>query len=365
MPFVNRSTLPADFMDITASEMLWQPRPEYIYAQLFKMALNASMGEGEGGMASPGRSAIGASGATVPSGESMALNLSDPVYSSAIRVVPELGRAPGHTVKLNRPVFTATTYTEASREIASGSTISTTPIALDMEQATVTLKRWGGPYSSTQSAVAPIGIERFDARLAIHSTAQYAKEILVDDFDRFTHTVLNTLLESASTTVRPSNFTADAQFVTQDAARFDLETALKVEHQLRSTNIRPFPNGRWALVLDPKQTRDLALDPLFAKYAEAHPPVNPVLSMSYFKTVGSLDIFRSNLLTTDTSTVAGVTIYHGQAFGPAVLGAGIGRLPEVVPSNNDNFGEHVLLAWLMYAGWALLDNRFAVSVRTT
>lgn len=365
MPFVNRATLPADFYDITSSDMLWQPRPQYIYADLFKMALAASMQEGEGGMASPGRSPIGTSGADVPSAASMALDISDPIFGSAIRVVPELGNAPGHTVKINRPVFSSTTYTEASRELGTGHIISTTPTALDMEQAQVTLKRWGGPYAAAQNAVAPIGIERFDTKMAVHSAADYAKETLVDDFNHFVHAVMNTLLEGASTVVRPSNFTADAQFVSQDSARFDLETCLKVARDMRSRNIKPFADGKYACVLDPKQTMDLALDPLFAKYAEAHPPVNPVLSMSYWKTVDSLHLFRSNELTKDTATVAGVTIYHGQAFGPAALGAGIGRLPTVVPSTNDNYGEHVLLCWLMYAGWSLLDNRFCVSVRTT
>lgn len=364
MSLVTRSTLPEDFFDTTSAELLVQPRPQYIYAQLFKMGLNASLGEGET-MAQAGARSVGAGGAMSDPVESMRLAMEDPNFSGAIKVIPELGKRPGHTVRMNRPVFTSTTYTQASRQLSSGTTLSTTPISIAMEQVAVTLKEWGGPYSAAQSAVAPIGLERFDGKLSIHSSASLAKEQLKEDHDHFIHAVMNALLENASSVVRSSNFTADAQFVSQDAAPMDLETIMKTETALRTANIPTFPNGRYCMVADPNQVMDLALDPLFAKYAEDHAPINPVLSQSYFKTVNGIDIFRSNVLTTDSSTVSGVNIYHAQAFGPGCLGAGLGSLPRVEVSSNNDYGRQALLVWLMDAGWELLDNRFVVNVRTT
>lgn len=119
------------------------------------MALNADL-NANAGLALAGRPAIGDSGVDYASLEDMKTALEpDPIYKEAVAVVSELGKAPGHTVRINRPAFANTTYTLASREVSSGTSISTTPIDVTSEQVSVTLKRIAGPYDSTNSRVAP------------------------------------------------------------------------------------------------------------------------------------------------------------------------------------------------------------------
>ena len=87
MPLINRASLPTEFFDITSDSLLVQPEPQYMFAQLWKMALGASLGM-PGGL---GRSAVGENGAPVADVDAMRLMLDDGIASAAISVVPELG----------------------------------------------------------------------------------------------------------------------------------------------------------------------------------------------------------------------------------------------------------------------------------
>lgn len=362
MSLIQRASLPSEFLDITSARLLKQPRAQYLYAQLWKMALGASLGvPSEVGL--PGRSS-GGQGGPVDSLESASLMLDDGMASGAISVVPELGKGPGHTVRLNRPVFASTTYTQASREVPAGSDISTTGISLSAEQVPITLKRFAGPYDSINSVVAPYALDRFDAKLSIHSLANMIGVNLADDFDKFIDAVHVTLLDTASSVVRPTGFSADADFTAQESGPMDFNTISRVERALDEANIPTFPNGKRVMVIDPRQAQSLKDDTQFARYAEFHAPANPLLAKSYLKSVGTMDIFKSNTLDTDTNA-SSVVVHKAHAFGPGVLGSGIGELPRVMPSTSDNYGETAKVVWLLYAGFALLDNRFVVSVRTS
>src|SRR5258708_949493 len=124
MPLINRATLGAEFFDITSARMLAQPEPQYIYAMLWKMALAAALTTASG---IAFRGSIGNEGAPYPNLAANQVGLfEDPIYASTITVVPELDNVPGHTVRINRPKFANTTYTQASREIPMGTSISTT-----------------------------------------------------------------------------------------------------------------------------------------------------------------------------------------------------------------------------------------------
>ena len=173
MPFVSRASLSQEFVDMTSAMLLLQPEPQYLHAQLIKQALAAELDTPDSlGLPLAGRDGIGAKGAEYaqPGDSRLALE-PDPIMSEAVSVVTDIGKTPGHTVRLNRPSFTNTTYTQASREIANGSTISTTPINVASEQVSLTLRRFGGPYDSTNSRVAPYGVDRFDASMPIHKLA--------------------------------------------------------------------------------------------------------------------------------------------------------------------------------------------------
>ncbi len=362
MTLVTRASLPSEFLDITSAMLLKQPEPQYLHAALWKLALGASMGVPDQ-LGLPGREA-GGSGAGVDSIASQRLMMDDGIASGTIQVVAELGKGPGHTVRLNRPVFQNTTYTEASRQVPSGGDISTTAISLSAEQVPVTIKKFAGPYDSGNGRVAPYGLDRFDAKLAIHNLAAMVGVNMQRDFDKFIDSVLVGLLDTASTTVRPLNFSADADFTTQEAGPMDFNTINRVERAMDEANIPVFPNGRRVLVITPRQAQSLKDDPQFAKYAEFHAPANPLLAKSYLKSVSTFDVFKSNTLDTDTNA-SSVTVYKAQAFGPGVLGSAIGEMPRVMPATDDNYGETAKVIWLLYGAFALLDNRFCVSVRTS
>lgn len=362
MPLVTRASLPEEFFDITSSMLLVQPEPQYLFAQLFKMAHNASL-MASAGLGLPGRPAIGASGAPYTDAEADRLMMSDPIFTDALTVVSDIGKAPGMTVRLNRPKFTDSTYTEASREITSGSTISTTPIDLSSEQATLTIKRFAGPYSTT---VQPYGVDRFDASRALHSVSSMVGTHLKRDFDKTLDTIVRTLLETVQTAniIRPNGFTADNDSTAAGDAPMDFDTISRTEKALDDLNIPTFANGHRVCVLNPTQIAQLKNDSQFARYAENHAPINPVLAQSYFKTVGGLDIFKSTTLGSSANS-SSVTIYRGLAFGPGKVGCGVGEMPRVAHSTSDNYGEQALVIWLMYAAFGNMDDRFGCSIRTS
>jgi hypothetical protein len=172
---------------------------------------------------------LGESGVDYNGVEEDRLMLEDSVSKEAIHVVPELGKGSGHTVRINRPIYTNTTYTEASRVIANAATISKTPIDVSSEQAAITLKRYGGPYSSTQSAVAPFGIDRFDASVSIHKLRGLVGKHLRRDVDKTLDTIVRTLFDNCSTNVRPTGFSTDDSSLVAGDAPMDFELLSRCE----------------------------------------------------------------------------------------------------------------------------------------
>lgn len=357
---MSRATLPQEFFDITSDMLLIQPEPQYLHGQLIKMALGASLNPSDMSGIMPDRG-VGSKGADYGSVESDRFKLADDLYSEAVKVVPELGKGPGHTIKINRPVFANTTYTEASRLVAQGTTISTTPIDVSSEQVAITLKRFAGPYSSADSAVGPLAIDKFDAQLPIHSLVKVQGKHLKRDFDRFIDAVGVALCDLPTTIVRPAGFSVSADSTVAGDAPMDLELLTRVETTLDSANIPMFANGKRMCVLHPRQIQQLKNDPAFQRQAVFVNSHNPLLK-SWVASCGNLDIFQSNTLSTESSTV---TIYNGQCFGPGMLGVGAGNLPHVAYSTADNYGEQSLVVWLWYAGFQNLDQRFGVRIKTS
>lgn len=359
MPLITRASLPENFFDITSSMLLPQPEPQYVHCELWKSALSASLG-GLAAFGIPGRQFVGV-GADPGMFEQERLRLADPISSAAVMVVAELGKGPGHTVKVNRPYFANSTYTLASRTVASGSTISTTPINISMEQVAVTLLRLAGPYSSS---VQPLGVDRFDTGMGVHKLAALVGGHLKRDFDRFVDAVMVSLLDGGSTALYPTGMSAVDDALVANAFNMDYDLVVRVEQAMDEDDIPVFPNGRRVLMVTPKQAAGLKLDPMFQRLVRTFPQVNPVLASSYIGSVGKFDVFVSNTLT-QTNNSSSVPIQYGQAFGPGVVLSGVGDMPRVAFSTNDNYGEHSLVLWMMYAGFSLSDNRFVVSVRST
>lgn len=362
---LTRATLPQEFYDTNSDRLLLTPEPQYLHGRMFRSALAAALNpDAMLGISLAGRQ-FGGSGAQYQTDpEASRLMLSEDLIASTMIVVPELGKAPGHTVRLNRPSFANTAYTEASREIPAGSTISTTAVDVQSEQVSVTLKRYGGPVASESSGVRPLAVDRFDASVAQHRPAQIVGVNLKRDFDRTTDHFTVKLLDQAGTIVRPSGMTSDNSSAVAGDFPMSYSLAASLNRQMDEANVPRFADGKRALVLTPKQKEQMSQDGQFSRLSELHPLYNALYAGTYWRTVGDFHVFSSNTLTTVANTNS-IPIHYAQAFGPGCIGAGIGDMPRVANHTNDNYGETAYVIWLMYAGMAVLDSRFIFRATTS
>lgn len=363
MSTIDRASLPQEFFDITSSRLLIQPEPDYLYAKLWVDALMTSAPSLDvlGGIA--GAPTFGANGSPYLTLEEQMVMTQKNIFREAIIVVPEIGKGPGHTVRVNRPVFTDTTYTEASRTIPSGSTISTTGQAVSAEQVSLTLKRFGGPYSG--SAVAPLSIERFDSGMSLHKMVGIADLHIKRDFHKTIHRFIHSLFSLATNSVLPSGFASTSAFAAAGDAPFSLDVLLDTEQVLKDAKIPRFSNGKYMIVLNPRQTRQLQGDPGFRVLAKYHQEFNVLFGPSYVASCAGFDIFESTDMPSALGGVGGaITYYTAHAFGPGMIGSGLGDPPAVRQNTNTNYGETSLIVWLMYAAFGNLDARFGCVVYT-
>lgn len=371
MTVISRATLSPEFFDRTSEKLLIQPEPQYLLARMLFMSNAAAEFRRVGAMGlSPDR-VIPDMGASVGSFEDMQLLLADPIRAEAIFTSDELapGKA-GHTIRINRPVFAGGGYTEAERTVASGQVISTTPIDLSMEQVSITIKRAIGPFASGGSVPQPYGVDRLDAQHSVHSIAATVGMQLQRDRTKYIDKVLGTYFDLGANTLYPSDpdnaLTSDALAYpnnTPGTRPFDAEVVFRAEEKLGTLNIPRFANGKYVMILSPRQARQLKSDPEFQRLSVFDPSRNPLQS-AYIRTLGGMELYESNTQPIDTTTVSGLSIYHAAAFGPGAVGyAGAGPC-EVSTSSDDNYGETVKVIWRAYEGLALLDDRFIVNVHS-
>lgn len=370
MPIVDRASLPEEFFDVTSPMLLVQPEPQYFHTQLFKMAMSVAFNlpfGGPLGLPVPGRP-IQDGGAAYTSAlyDRLMLMPPDPAYAGAVQMVGEVGKRPGHTVRLNRPRFGSGGFTLSNREIPSGASISTNAIDIASEQVMLTLKRYGGPYDAINGNVAPFAVDKFDSSVMLHSASQIVGKQLQRDLDRWLDQVLIALGNLASVTLWPQGFTADSQSSVAGDMPGDIDTIFRVEENLKNANVPRFPNGKYMGVISPTFSRQLKGDTQFATYAKDNPyagNTNPLFA-NFIARIGGIDVFESTSLIA-TNNGNSVPIYSSQFFGPSAWGSGIGDLPRVAQNTQDNYGETALVIWLVYMALGLLDNRFILNVHTS
>ena len=378
MAIINRASIPEEFHDVTSARMLLQPEPQYLFAYLSKMSLGSAMGVQASSPAgvTPARGVPGTGPAVQPyqAGARLMLASPDPQIAQTIMTIAELGKSPGHTVRLNRPRYGSGGFTLAAREITSGTQISTTPIDISSEQVSITLKRYGGPYdASVQNAVAPFALDKFDASVSLHSLVDYVSLNFQRDYDRWLDGVMATLLASGSTTLWPNGFAADSTPANQGDMPMDIDVLFRGIETLKGVvynsplNIPMFPNGKYRCILSPTQARQLKNDAEAAQYLRyATNTLSPVsgLQGAFIGSIAGVDCFESTTLPF-AANGNGVNITTGVMFGPGMIGQGFGQLPQVKYSTADNYGEHSLMVWLAYAGVNLMDSRFALQLHTS
>lgn len=381
MSLVSRATLPAEFYDRTSALMLVQPEPQYLYAQIVFMGdLQAELRlNPDAASLLPGRGIESPQGAAVrPFSENqLQLVAADKIRGEAITVSSELAKGNvGHTIRMNRPVFSGGGYTAAQRLISTGQTISTTPIGVTMEQVAITIQRFAGPYDATNSRVAPYAIDRFDAQRSVHDLVATVGVQLQRDRMKWLDAVYASIFDSGSVVIYPGDPAGvlNSSGTTGDAAAFpsasngyrpfDAETIFRAENQLSNLYIPRFGNGNYMLIVTPQQARQLRNDPAFQRMAVFETDMNP-LKQSFVGLIGQVEVYQCSTNTVDTSTVAGVSINHAVMFGPG----GVGRVKDgdgcrVANSTDDNYGETPKIVWIAYEGQSVLDNRFTVGIHS-
>lgn len=353
MASYSRVEVPEHFFDLTSDMLLVQPEPQYLYADFFLGALSASLATpGEIGL--PGRSVSGAGAAYAPAERDRLMLMGSSLPGELVAAKVDFSGMPGNTLRINRPKFTDSTYTELSRRIPSGTTIGTTGIVPKSEQTNLTLFRYGGPSDGTN--VAPYPIEAFDSQMGIFKAASFIGTHLKRDFHKFCDAVPRALLDLASATDYPEGMTADNDATTAGSFPMTYEQISRVEKNMDDANLPTLSDGFRCLVLHPTQLNQLRNDRQYERAAETFPQYS-ILFPQYVASVNKFHIFKSTTLTT-ASNSSSVTIYRGHAIAPGALMAGMGRRPRVAPNTNDNYGETVLAIWLADLAFGLADNRF-------
>lgn len=361
MPSYSRASLPEEFYDKTSDMLLVQPEPQYLYAMLYLQSLKASL-ELPSELGLPFRG-IGGVGANYSAADRDRLMISNPMFTDLIAANVDFSGAPGNTIRINRPSFANTTYTQASRQIATGASISTVAIAVSSQQTNLTLFRFGGPYDSANNRVAPLAIEGFDANMGVHKAAQINGTTLKRDCHRFIDAVNVTLLDNAATVVYPEGMTADNDATTVGSFPFTLEQLNRTEQLMDDANLPTFPDGYRALVLAPTQLKQLKDDASFQKASQMFAEYN-MLFPQYITSIGKFHVFTNTTLTSSLNS-SSVSIKYGHAIAPGALLAGMGRPLHVAPSTDDNFGETAKVVWIGDLAFGLADNSFCYSVRSS
>jgi hypothetical protein len=146
MGVASQVTIPEEYFIATSDRLLVAPRPRFIFGKWFldAMALSFPFPESWG---LDGRQVSG-QGADYTKFDQDALTLARDLPEALMAVKVDFKGQPGSTIRINRPKFTNSTYTTASRRVASGQTISSQPITVGSEQTNLVLERYAGPYGT-------------------------------------------------------------------------------------------------------------------------------------------------------------------------------------------------------------------------
>lgn len=329
-------------------------------ASLFLSAIGASL---------PIPSSLGLDGRQVPSAGAAysavdrdRLMLAQALPGSLFALGINFSGTPGTTVRINRPLFTDSTYTQASRKVVTGATISTTAVEIGSEQTHLVLERYAGPYDNGNSRVAPYAVEAFDAKMGVHSAPSMVGTHLARDFHKWLDAV-HVVLGAAGTALYPEGMSALNDATTAGSFPMTVELLSRTEQSMDESHLPKLPDGKRVLMMTAYQWKQLKHDPEWASNAEHHPEFNILFGANYKGTVGAFHIFLSETLSKATNA-SSVAVHRALAFAPGCFMAGMGRAPRVANSTDDNYGETVKVIWLADLAFGITDSRFFRTLAT-
>lgn len=360
---IDQFSLPDNFYIKTSAQLLLAPDHQFLYAQLLKRAMQKDL------MMSQGVIPLHWSNIT-PEGD-----------SSEYGALPEKGRLllandlpdifgakvdmeglPGLTVRLNRPAYESTTYTQASRRVNPNSSISTTPIAVGSEQNSLTLELFAGPYDQTNSRVAPYAIDKLMAKSGVHTLESIVGAHLKRDFDATLEGFVIGLLDTG-TAIYPTGMTAANDATATGQFPMDLDLIARTQEAMDNAKLPTFGDGMRILVITPTQERQLSQDPAYRfeshenrEYSSLYP--------GFVKDIKKFHVFKSTTLTT-TANTSSVAVHRAHAIAPGALGVGMGGTPVVAKASDTNYDLQAKLIWQAFMAVALMDSRFVYTVTTS
>jgi hypothetical protein len=304
---------------------------------------------------------VGGAGADYSTAEDDQLALEPDILSENLFAVKvDFNGQPGNTVRVNRPKYTDSTYTEASRRVMPGTAISTTGLALDSEQAILTLQRYGGPYGTTQ--IQPYVIEKQVAEMGVHDLVKIAGKHLVRDFHKTLDSFGVALGQQGATTLYPRGVTAANDMTTTASAPLTYELIGRVAKEMdEDLKLPTLPDGRRVLVVTPTGLKQLKDDPQYARYSHDFEKTSPLFRRytALKAVIPEFYVFVSNTLNI-TANTSSVNVHTALAMAPGCFGIGMGERPMVRNATADNYGLSVPVIWTACLALANLDSRFVV-----
>lgn len=353
-----------NFFIATATKLLLPPLPKFPYATLLKAAMQKDLMIQQGGIplhwTNITPNGDSSEYAQLPEKAQLLLSSDLPdIFAAKI----DMEGMPGTTVRVNRPVFESTTYTQSSREINPNNSISTVPINVKSEQNSLTLKLFSGPYDSTNARPAPIAIDALSAKTGVHSLESVAAAQLKYDWDATLEGFTRELLD-AGTAIYPTGMTAVNDVTSDGQFPMDLNLIARTEEAMDIANLPTLGDGARILVIHPTQKRQLREDPAYRYEAHDHAMFNSLFPGSYLGRIKKFHVFENNNLTTTVNSST-KTVIRAHAIAPGALGVGMGGTPRVAKASETNYDLQAKLMWQAFLALKLMDNRFAYVLPTS
>lgn len=377
---IGRGSLPANYEDFinsaTANLVLPTPQPQYLFAH-FAMAGRLSLAAMNAGATSVQQYVSMAGGGAPVSMDLDRLIRTADAYPGFFQTIDQFGKGMGDTIKFQRPVFSTGGLDKASRKLNTNQTISTTGRTMQTEEVPIILEEYHGPYASDGSAVQPYAIWGFDAKFRANklSLVSLVSQQLGQDYTAWLDTVMRDELRASTfITLSDETYADVTSYSAGGGSTFSLEQILRARKTLSDREWKPFPNGRYVLLVPTVFNTQMVADIEYRELSKVHSDGRNQL-FGYIGSVQDIDIFECSTLKSyaPASTVpgtgggtvpSGVTLQEALLVGPGAVGFGTaapdpeGAMGPVARfDDNTNYGTVAKVIWYALHAIGGLDLR--------
>lgn len=303
---IGRGSLPANYEDFlnstTANLVLPTPQPQHLFAQ-FAMAGRLGLAALNAGATSVQQYVtMSGGGAVIPPELDRLIRTAD-AYPGFFQTLDQFGKGKGDTIKFQRPVFSTGGLTKASRKLNTNQTISVTGRTIQTEEVPIVLEEFHGPYASDGSAPQPFAIWGFDAKYRANklSLVSLATLNLTQDYTAWLDAVMRDELRAGPTiTLSDASYTDVTSYTVGGGSTFSLEHIMRARKALTDREWKPFPNGRYVLLVPTVFNTQMVADIEYRELSKVHADRNQLFG--YIGSVQDVDIFECSTLKSYVAT---------------------------------------------------------------